>query len=76
MSRRHHTLHHLYDSPLGVSNTGVVQQPPAPSNTSSKSSAASRRVLKTGMIAKKPVAEMKGVRDDIEEEDSEESYYR
>ena len=28
------------------------------------------------MIAKKPPAEMKGVRDDIEEEDSEESYYR
>ena len=28
------------------------------------------------MIAKKPVVEMKGVRDDIDEEDSEESYYR
>jgi len=34
-------------------------------------------VLKTGMIMKKkPVMETKGVRDDIEEEDSEESYYR
>ena len=34
------------------------------------------RVLKTGMIAKKPAVELKGVRDDIEEEDEEESYYR
>jgi len=34
------------------------------------------RVLKTGMIAKNPVTELKGVRDDIEEEDEEESYYR
>ena len=34
-------------------------------------------MLKTGMIMKKkPVMETKGVRDDIEEEDSEESYYR
>ena len=34
------------------------------------------KVLKTGMIEKKPMTEMKGVRDDIEEEDEEESYYR
>ena len=34
-------------------------------------------MLKTGMIMKKkPVMETKGVRDDIDEEDSEESYYR
>ena len=59
----------------GVSNTGVAQQPPA-TPSSSSSSSANRKVLKTGMIAKKPMVEMKGVRDDIEEEDSEESYYR
>ena len=34
------------------------------------------RVLKTGMIDKKPMTEIKGVRDDIEGEDEEESYYR
>ena len=34
------------------------------------------RVLKTGMIFKKQTEMNKGVRDDIEEEDSEESYYR
>ena len=69
---------------VGVSNTGVVapstaRQPPSSSSSysaSSSSSSSSKRILKTGMIAKKPVVEMKGVRDDIDEEDSEESYYR
>lgn len=36
-----------------------------------------RRVLKTGMIAKKPMQDIsKGVRQDIDDEDHEESYYR
>ena len=37
-----------------------------------------KRALKTGMIAKKPqqLEQSKGVRDDIEGEDDEESYYR
>jgi len=36
-----------------------------------------KRVLKTGMIAKKPMQDLsKGVRDDIDGEDNEESYYR
>ena len=39
-------------------------------------SSSSSRILKTGMIEKKPRMETKGVRDDIEEEDEEESYYR
>ena len=45
--------------------------------TPSSGGSGNPRVLKTGMIMKKkPVMETKGVRDDIEEEDSEESYYR
>ena len=68
----------------GVANTGPpvkdAKQPPL-STTSATSSGSSTsgnpRILKTGMIMKtKPVTDMKGVRDDIEEEDSEESYYR
>ena len=36
-----------------------------------------KRILKTGMIAKKPMQDLsKGVRADIDEEDDEESYYR
>ena len=51
---------------------------PGPAAAVSSSSSGNPRVLKTGMIFKKQTgAEMtKGVRDDIEEEDSEESYYR
>ena len=57
---------------MGVvpATTAQPHQPPSSSSSSSK------RILKTGMIAKKPVVEMKGVRDDIDGEDSEESYYR
>ena len=67
----------------GVANTGPsvpsLKTPgPAAAVSSSGSSSGNPRVLKTGMIFKKQTGAemMKGVRDDIEEEDSEESYYR
>ena len=69
--------------PQGVANTGPsvpsLKTPgPAAAVSSSASSSGNPRVLKTGMIFKKQTGAemMKGVRDDIEEEDSEESYYR
>ena len=67
--------------PQGVANTGPSVpslKTPGPAATVSSSSSGNPRVLKTGMIFKKQTGAemMKGVRDDIEEEDSEESYYR
>lgn len=65
----------------GITNTATgVGQPEIKGNTS-KSKAEEKiggpsKVLKTGLIQKKPMIESKGVRDDIEEEDEEESYYR
>ena len=67
---------------LGVANTGPpvsssVKTATTPASSTTSSSFGNPRILKTGMIMKKQtVTEMKGVRDDIEEEDSEESYYR
>ena len=66
---------------LGVSNTGPpvsTTKTPVSSSSTTTSSGGNPRILKTGMIFKKQTGtEMnKGVRDDIEEEDSEESYYR
>lgn len=66
---------------LGVANTGPpvssVKTATTSSSSITSSSSGNPRILKTGMIMKKQtVTEMKGVRDDIEEEDSEESYYR
>ena len=46
------------------------------SSSTPSGSSGNSRILKTGMIFKKQTEMNKGVRDDIEEEDSEESYYR
>ena len=79
----HYTALLLTPYPQGVANTGPsvpsLKTPgPAAAVSSSGSSSGNPRVLKTGMIFKKQTGAemMKGVRDDIEEEDSEESYYR
>jgi len=59
---------------------GAVSNPPAAAAAKPEkkySEKDGRRILKTGLIAKKPMQALnKGVRDDIEEEDDEESYYK
>ena len=56
---------------------GKPVQPPKKEEKKSNDKDGGKRVLKTGMIAKKPMQDIsKGVRADIDDEDDEESYYR
>ena len=70
---------HFSFSGAGVGSSAAPALPPA-SSSSSKAATFSkdgRKILKTGMIAKKPAQDLsKGIRDDIDQEDDEESYYR